>query len=174
MTERRCPVCGLSRAEFVRHELTAMGVQPGRSDEDLTSRLAHDTFGSRPMTQPGDTADQIARIVASWTFPLVVLALIVIWLTVNLTLRPFAPFPTVMLAVISAVLATLGALQGPIILRVQRRQRQRDRDRDEIDHIVNLKAELEIRWLDHKLDHLLTIGGTDPRAPTADPAADDS
>ncbi|CAN5916707.1 mycothione reductase [soil metagenome] len=90
---------------------------------------------------------------------LTVLGLIGVWATVNLVARPFEPFPTVFLAVISAVLASLGALQGPIILRVQRRQRQRDHDRDEIAHRINLRAEIEIRYLDHKLDHLIAAQG---------------
>ncbi len=155
MPERRCPDCGVSSSEFARHELA----DPGSPARDVVAAFARAESMPPPASQPRDAADRIAATVASWAFPLTVLSLIVVWLLVN-AVRPVAPFPTVMLAVISAVLASLGALQGPIILRVQRRQRQRDRQRDEFDHRVNLRAELEVRWLEHKLDHLLAADRT--------------
>lgn len=132
-----------------------MGETVEDAREEVLGPIARGEPAARPMAQPRDAADHVARLVASWAFPITVLLLIVMWVTVNLTGRTFQPFPMVMLAVISAALASLGALQGPIILRVQRRQRQRDRQRDEIDHRINLRAELEVRWLDHKLTHLL-------------------
>jgi uncharacterized membrane protein len=46
-------------------------------------------------------------------------------------------------------------LQAPIIMMSQNRQEARDRLRSENDYRVNLKAELEIRHLHEKLDHLL-------------------
>lgn len=87
-------------------------------------------------------------------FPLVPLVPIVAWTTVDVVARPFAPRPVVIFAVIGAVLASIAALQGPVNLRVQRHRRSRDRRRDESDHRVNLRAELEIRALDHRLDHV--------------------
>ena len=46
-------------------------------------------------------------------------------------------------------------MQAPIIMMSQNRQESRDRLRSENDYRVNLKAELEIRHLHEKLDHLL-------------------
>jgi uncharacterized membrane protein len=46
-------------------------------------------------------------------------------------------------------------VQAPIIMMSQNRQEARDRLRSENDYRVNLKAELEIRHLHEKLDHLL-------------------
>lgn len=155
VTPARCPACGVSKVDFAQGELAAMGEHAEDAREQVLGPIARGEPAARPMAQPRDAADHVARLVASWAFPITVLLLIVVWVTVNLAARTFEPFPTVMLAVISAVLASLGALQGPIILRVQRRQRQRDRERDEIDHRINLRAEVEIRWLDHKLTHLL-------------------
>ena len=37
----------------------------------------------------------------------------------------------------------------------QNRQEQKDRQRSEHDYMVNLKAELEIRLLHEKIDHLI-------------------
>lgn len=53
------------------------------------------------------------------------------------------------------MLSSLAALQAPVIMMSQNRQAQRDRLRAENDYKVNLKAEIEIRTLHEKLDHLL-------------------
>jgi uncharacterized membrane protein len=49
----------------------------------------------------------------------------------------------------------LAAIQAPIIMMSQNRAEERDRLRADNDYKVNLKAELEIRHLHEKLDHLL-------------------
>jgi Protein of unknown function (DUF1003) len=51
--------------------------------------------------------------------------------------------------------AAQAVIQAPIIMMSQNRQEARDRLRSENDYRVNLKAELEIRQLHEKLDHLL-------------------
>ena len=52
-------------------------------------------------------------------------------------------------------LSSIAALQAPVIMMSQNRQEVRDRLRAENDYKVNLKAEVEIRSLHEKLDHLL-------------------
>ena len=52
-------------------------------------------------------------------------------------------------------LSSIAALQAPVIMMSQKRQEVRDRLRAENDYKVNLKAEVEIRSLHDKLDHLL-------------------
>ena len=49
----------------------------------------------------------------------------------------------------------LAAVQAPVILMSQNRQEDRDRMRAENDYQVNLKAELEIRAINEKLDQLV-------------------
>jgi uncharacterized membrane protein len=100
-------------------------------------------------------ADGIADFGGSWTFILLFAGFIVIWVAINtvvLILRPFDPFPFILL---NLMLSCLAALQAPIIMMSQNRQEARDRLRSENDYRVNLKAELEIRQLHEKLDHLL-------------------
>jgi uncharacterized membrane protein len=46
-------------------------------------------------------------------------------------------------------------VQAPVIMMSQNRAEARDRLRAENDYKINLKAELEIRHLHEKLDHLL-------------------
>jgi len=53
------------------------------------------------------------------------------------------------------VLSSLAALQAPVIMMSQKRQEVRDRLRAENDYKVNLKAEVEIRSLHDKIDHLM-------------------
>jgi uncharacterized membrane protein len=50
----------------------------------------------------------------------------------------------------------LAAIQAPIIMMSQKRLEAKDRLRSENDYRVNLKAELEIRHLHEKMDHLIS------------------
>jgi uncharacterized membrane protein len=100
-------------------------------------------------------ADQIADFGGSWTFISLFGAFILIWIVINtvlLIMRPFDPYPFILL---NLMLSCLAAVQAPIIMMSQNRQEARDRLRSESDYRVNLKAELEIRHLHEKLDHLL-------------------
>ena len=54
------------------------------------------------------------------------------------------------------MLSCLAAIQAPVIMMSQNRQEAKDRLRGEHDYTVNLKAELEIRHLNAKMDLLLT------------------
>ena len=53
------------------------------------------------------------------------------------------------------ILSTIAALQAPIIMMSQNRQEEKDRIRSENDYMINMKAELEIRSLNQKIDLLL-------------------
>ncbi len=68
-------------------------------------------------------------------------------------MRPFDPYPFILL---NLVLSCLAAIQAPVIMMSQNRQEAKDRARSEHDYQINLKAELEIRNLHQKIDHLLT------------------
>jgi uncharacterized membrane protein len=100
-------------------------------------------------------ADRIADFGGSWTFILSFGGFILVWVVVNsvfLLTRPFDPYPYILL---NLFLSCLAALQAPVIMMSQNRQESRDRLRGENDYRINLKAELEIRHLHEKLDHLL-------------------
>ena len=82
-------------------------------------------------------------------------AVILVWIGFNgvmLATRAFDPYPFILL---NLVLSCLAAVQAPVIMMSQNRSEARDRLRAENDYKVNLKAELEIRNLHEKLDHLL-------------------
>jgi uncharacterized membrane protein len=96
-------------------------------------------------------ATAVADHVATWWFSAAVIALLATWIAVNLIWRPFHPYPVVVFAVISAVLASLAALQGPLILVTQRRAAERDRMRDREALRVATNAEADIHALGEQL-----------------------
>lgn len=107
------------------------------------------TFGQR-------LADRIAAFGGSWSFIIFFSLVMLSWMFVNsflLITHPFDPYPYILL---NLALSGLAALQAPVIMMSQNRQESRDRQRALNDYQVNLKAELEIRQLNQKMDHLLT------------------
>ena len=107
------------------------------------------------MTRSERAAAAVADHVASWWFAASIISSLAIWVVVNVAWRPFEPYPVVVLAVISAVLASVAALQGPLILVTQRRAAERDRARDREALRVAMNAEADIHRLESKLDRLL-------------------
>ncbi|MBC5863193.1 DUF1003 domain-containing protein [Flavobacterium turcicum] len=106
------------------------------------------TFGQK-------LADGVAAFGGSWAFIITFFSFILIWMIINiwfLTSKPFDPFPFILL---NLILSCLAAIQAPIIMMSQNRQEQKDRQRSEHDYKINLKAELEIKLLSEKIDHLL-------------------
>lgn len=100
-------------------------------------------------------ADHIAEFGGSWTFIISFFSFLIVWMLVNvwvLAARPFDPYPFILL---NLILSCLAAIQAPIIMMSQNRQEQKDRQRAEHDYKINLKAELEIKLLSEKIDHLL-------------------
>ncbi|MCP2044563.1 DUF1003 domain-containing protein [Pontibacter sp. HSC-36F09] len=100
-------------------------------------------------------ADRIATFGGSWTFIMAFFGFILVWMLVNaylLATRSFDPYPFILL---NLILSCLAAIQAPIIMMSQNRKEAKDRQRSEYDYKVNLKAELEIRLLHEKIDHLI-------------------
>ena len=56
---------------------------------------------------------------------------------------------------LNLILSCLAAIQAPVIMMSQNRKEEKDRQRAEHDYMINLKAELEIKLLGEKMDHLL-------------------
>jgi uncharacterized membrane protein len=112
-------------------------------DEDIKS-----TFGQR-------IADKVATFGGSWTFILSFMGFLGIWIAFNafwLLNKGFDPYPFILL---NLILSCLAALQAPVIMMSQNRQEEKDRERAKKDYMVNLKAELEIRALQEKIDHFI-------------------
>jgi uncharacterized membrane protein len=100
-------------------------------------------------------SDHIAEFGGSWKFIITFGVILACWIVLNavtLANRGFDPYPFILL---NLILSCLAALQAPVIMMSQNRAEARDRLRAENDYKVNLKAELEIRHLHEKIDHLL-------------------
>ena len=100
-------------------------------------------------------ADKIASFGGSWTFIIIFFVFILFWMGINvwlLTKRTFDPFPFILL---NLILSCLAAIQAPIIMMSQNRKEEKDRLRSENDYKINLKAELEIKLLGEKIDHMI-------------------
>lgn len=121
---------------------------------ETLARNIEDSFGEARSF--GDRiADKVAEFGGSWAFIITFSAVLVTWMVFNIlaaTVWQFDPYPFILL---NLLLSSVAAFQAPIIMMSQRRQEQKDRARSENDYRVNLKAELEIRHLHEKIDHLL-------------------
>jgi len=107
------------------------------------------------LTTGEKLADKVASFGGSWAFIIVFFSFIMIWIFINILFiatKPFDPYPFILL---NLILSCLAAIQAPIIMMSQNRQEQKDRIRGEHDYKINLKAELEIKLLSEKIDHLL-------------------
>ncbi len=101
-------------------------------------------------------SDRVAAFGGSWGFILGFGFIIALWIVINsvaLLTLPFDPYPYIFL---NLILSGLAGFQAPIILMSQNRQDAKDRLRSEHDYRLNLKAEMEIRHLNEKMDLLLT------------------
>ena len=56
--------------------------------------------------------------------------------------------------ILALIITTLGALQAPLILMSQRRQGEYEQIADDLDHEVNVRAQLAILEVTRKLDWL--------------------
>lgn len=106
------------------------------------------TFGQR-------LADRMADVAGSWAFIVGFACFLGLWIAINaiVLIKHFDPYPFILL---NLILSCLAAVQAPVIMMSQNRQEDRDRLRAENDYQVNLKAELEIKQLHEKLDHIMT------------------
>lgn len=123
-------------------------------EQELLSSNINAEF-DRKLTFGGRLADRVADYGGSWRFIGIFMGVLLVWIVINsivLIQKPFDPYPFILL---NLVLSCIAAIQAPIILMSQNRQEAKDRLRSEYDYRINLKAELEIRHLHEKIDHLL-------------------
>ncbi|NJD18157.1 MAG: DUF1003 domain-containing protein [Gemmatimonadetes bacterium] len=120
----------------------------------ILARNVEDSLEER-RTLGDRLADRLATFGGSWTFLIAFGAFIGRWILMNslvLLWRPADPYPFILL---NLILSCLASVQAPVIMMSQNRQEAKDRLRAQSDYQINLKAELEIRHLHEKVDHLL-------------------
>ncbi len=113
-----------------------------------------DSEANEKITFGQKLSDKIASFGGSWTFILSFFFFLALWIVVNIYYfaRPFDPYPFILL---NLILSCIAAMQAPVIMMSQNRQEEKDRERSKHDYQVNLKAELEIRMMHEKIDHLI-------------------
>ncbi len=142
--------------EMEKGELSTLEEQVIKSlkENELLSKNINTEFEQK-LTFGERLADKIADFGGSWSFIVIFGGVLLLWVAANsvfLIWRPFDPYPFIFL---NLILSCLAAVQAPVILMSQNRQEAKDRFRSEHDYLINLKAELEIRHLHEKIDHLL-------------------
>ncbi len=152
------------RQKYVRNLLQEEKGELSTLDQEVIESLRqHEILSKNPdaeheasLTFGQRMADRFAARAGSWGFILSFSGVLVVWILINtvvLLTKPFDPYPFILL---NLVLSCIAALQAPIIMMSQGRQEDRDRLHAQRDYQVNLKAELEIRHLHQKVDHLLS------------------
>jgi len=124
-----------------------------RNNSVLSENIEEAIEGKLTIAQK--LADKIATFGGSWTFIIIFFVFILAWMGINiwiLVAKSFDPFPFILL---NLILSCLAAIQAPIIMMSQNRREQKDRLRGENDYKINLKAELEIKLLSEKIDHMI-------------------
>ena len=128
--------------EDLLHELMS-----NRISKDVTIVNSHSrNFGNK-------MADKIAASVGSWSFIIIALSIIVIWIAVNTIFKNlFDPAPFILL---NLVLSCTAAIQAPVIMMSQNRQEEKDRIKSKNDYKINFKSELITQDLHKKMDLLI-------------------
>ena len=159
--KHHCP----SAAELARTMLDDPETEYSDDETEILERIAageavgHRTRAEEQLkpTRGDQLADRVAAIGGSWGFISAFGVVLFGWMLINsavplaLGIR-FDPYPFIFL---NLMLSMLAAIQAPIIMMSQNRQAQKDRIAARIDFETNLRSELDIERLHHKLDAIL-------------------
>jgi len=129
-------------------ERVASGSLTGPDAEERAQ--ANETWSDR-------LADRVAVVGGSWGFIIAFGLVLLVWTTLNsgvLTLVGLQSFDAYPFIFLNLILSMLAAVQAPIILMSQNRQARKDRITARHDYEVNLRTQLEILRLAHRVEKL--------------------
>ena len=147
---------GKERAKIIKELLDITDKE--FTDEELIQQLTMTEIvenNSNEKTTFGQkAADAVSKFAGSWAFIFSFVAVMVIWMIVNVVLstKAFDAYPFILL---NLVLSCIAAVQAPLIMMSQNRQEVKDRKRAENDYKINLKNELIIDDLHKKIELIL-------------------
>jgi uncharacterized membrane protein len=124
-----------------------------KAEELIIQNLLHPPLET--LTQGQKISDKVAQFGGSWKFIILFGIILTLWIIFNVLAigsYKFDPYPFILM---NLILSCIAALQAPIIMMSQNRQEEKDRMRGENDYLINLKAEMQIRSLNQKVDLLL-------------------
>ena len=147
-------------ASLIKEESTQLGEMENQvlnsiTKNELLSRNLEEEM-HKDLTPRQRVADKIANFGGSWTFIGLFFLFLLMWMAINMFIlikRPFDPFPFILL---NLILSCIAAIQAPVIMMSQNRKEEKDRKRSQNDYKINLKAELEIKLLHEKIDHMIS------------------
>lgn len=131
------------------------------TNEDMESlsdlrqdKPVHQKPHGHSITWSARLADKITDIVGSWRFLIIQTLLLTLWLILNVTayINHWDPYPFILL---NLILSFQAAYTAPVIMMSQNRQVEIDRQKLEYYYKINLKEELEIKLLHHKINLLI-------------------
>ena len=151
------------RSKYIANLLQGEGEDLSQFEQEILDNLQrqelyvqklYDDYDKR-LTKWDKLADNIASFGGSWKFIGIFGGFILVWMIINIALLAndaFDPYPFILL---NLILSCLAAIQAPVIMMSQNRAEERDRMRAENDFKINMKAEIEIKILHEKMDHLI-------------------
>lgn len=122
-------------------------------NEILSTNIVENSEKNEKISFGQKAADAVARFAGSWAFIFSFIAIMLIWMILNILLdvKAFDAYPFILL---NLVLSCIAAIQAPLIMMSQNRQETKDRKRAENDYKVNLKSELIIDELYKKIEQV--------------------
>ena len=121
--------------------------------EILSTKVTENSEKTEKVSFGQKAADAVARFAGSWAFIFSFVAIMIIWMILNVILaaNAFDAYPFILL---NLVLSCIAAIQAPLIMMSQNRQEAIDRRRAENDYKVNLKSEFVIDELYKKTEQI--------------------
>lgn len=154
----------LSTQKLDTEKIVSEILEHGEIFNDIEEELLHELIENKiskdntithkqTLTFGDKMADKIADSVGSWSFIIIALSIIALWIVANTLFKNlFDPFPFILL---NLVLSCIAAIQAPVIMMSQNRQEAKDRIKSKNDYKVNLKSELIIQDMHNKMDLLI-------------------
>ncbi|GAA4029268.1 DUF1003 domain-containing protein [Sphingomonas rosea] len=152
-------------ADLIERLLTRSDIDIGEEEKRVLAAIAAGTASSRDVNDEASArssfgdhlSDRVAAVGGSWGFIIGFAVVLFGWMLLNSGVLnrvglAFDPYPYIFL---NLMLSTLAAIQAPIIMMSQNRQAAKDRLAAQLDYETNLRAELELLRLHHKVDELL-------------------
>ena len=130
--------------------------------EDIIDLLADSSVAidvdkeeQRKLTFGEKMADKISEIAGSWSFIFISIIFLIMWMLINTMIlkeNKIDPYPYILL---NLILSCISALQAPIIMMSQNRASKKDSLRNQNDYKIDLKSELLLEDLHHKVEILI-------------------
>ncbi len=119
-------------------------------DEPLAIDI--DKLEDEKSTFKDKLADKITAIAGSWTFIIIFVSFLIIWIILNKCLEDsIDPYPFILL---NLLLSCIAALQAPIIMMSQNREAKKDSMRSKNDYRTDLKSELILEVLHDQMSEI--------------------